>query len=257
MGDERLKGDQLILRKLDESFARPYSAEHANPNVLRIILEIQNLGHHNLKCYEFGCGAGALGTALLQNQIINKFAGCDTSAEACQMARTSGLDVQNSTCEMVVSTMPQTSIQEFNLFIYADVLEHLVDPWSHLKELNRKMNSGSWIVVSVPCFFHHSNLSSIGKLDFEYEEWGVMDITHLRHYGLKNIISMLKLTGFVICKDLPLIPSFDPDGARLYNESKDKLPVHLNFGDMQMTIRDHQQLLQISAYQFIIAARKQ
>jgi hypothetical protein len=93
-------------------------------------------------------------------------------------------------------------------------------------------------------------------MDFEYEEWGVMDITHLRHYGLKNIVSLLKLTGFRISQDIPIIPSFDPEGAQLYNESKERLPIQLKYGDMEMTIRDHQHLLQVCAYQFIVAARK-
>lgn len=256
MVTDRLKGDQLIARWLDNSLTRPYAAEHANPNVVRIIQQIKNSSHQILKCYEFGCGAGALGQALLRTQIVERFAGCDTSKEACQLAQNNGLDVENTTCEVVVSSMPRASFQDFNLFVYADVLEHLVDPWVHLKELNRKITTGSWIVVSIPCFFHHSNLSSIGRMDFEYEEWGVMDITHLRHYGLKNIVSLLKLTGFRISQDIPIIPSFDPEGAQLYSESKERLPIQLKFGDMEMTIRDHQHLLQVCAYQFIVAAKK-
>lgn len=221
-----------------------------------MIQEIHKLESRILSCYEFGCGAGALGKTLLDNQVVSKYAGCDTSKEACQVANAIGLDVQNESCEVVVSAFPQSSIGDFNTFVYADVLEHLVDPWDHLNALCSKIREDSWLVVSVPCFFHHSNLHAIGRLDFEYEEWGVMDITHLRHYGLKNIISLLKLTGFKLNSNLPLIPSFDPDGFKLYEQNKDVLPTCLDFGDMKLTIRNHQQLLQICAYQFILAARK-
>tara|TARA_Y100001933_G_scaffold215981_1_gene222902 strand:- start:3429 stop:4097 length:669 start_codon:yes stop_codon:yes gene_type:complete len=210
----------------------------------------------DFNCFEFGCGGGALGSALLQSHLITSYSGCDSSEEACASAQKDGLDVQLSTCESVILALPDSCIKDFNLFIYADVLEHLVDPWAHLKHLHSRIRSGSWLVVSIPCFFHHSNLTSIGNFRFDYEEWGVMDFTHLRHFGLQNIISLLQLTGFSIPSNLPLIPSFDPEGSHLFEKTQTSLPAVVNFGDLSFTIRDINHLLQVCAYQFVLCAQK-
>ena len=252
----RKKGCEFIKYHLNDEGKRPYSNNYYNTGLLEAINEIKNHIGHSLSCFEFGAGSGALAQQLLINGIVKSYMGCEIDFSAVQIARNSGIELINEAAETMVSKHSHYLSSNFNIFVYGDVLEHLIDPWIHLQLLNKLAAKNSYLVVSVPCFFHHSNLSGLGNFSFDYEEWGVMDFTHLRHFGLKNIRDMLELTGYRICNEIPLKPSFDPDGYKLFSELKDRLPTSIKLGRLSINVMTAEELLQISAYQFILCAQK-
>jgi len=77
--------------------------------------------------------------------------------------------------------------EKFDVVVAGDVLEHLIDPWSVLKELKNLITNDGFLVVSLPHVGHNSVIASILNYDFAYQNLGLLDRTHLRFFGMKNI----------------------------------------------------------------------
>lgn len=80
----------------------------------------------------------------------------------------------------------------FDAVIAADVLEHLSDPWSTLGQMKQLLAPGGVIVVSVPHASHACLLACLLDEDVQYNDWGLLDRTHIRFFGLKNVQAMFE-----------------------------------------------------------------
>lgn len=77
--------------------------------------------------------------------------------------------------------------ERFDVIVAADVLEHLYDPWTVLKGMKRLLKEDGHIVLSLPHVGHAGLLSCLIDEDFAYGEWGLLDKTHIRFFGIHNI----------------------------------------------------------------------
>jgi len=87
---------------------------------------------------------------------------------------------------------------KFDYVIAADVLEHVYDPWTVLKGMKSLLNDTGSVVLSLP---HVGNAAVLGCLvdeDFEYRDWGLLDRTHVRFFGIKNVQQLLESQGMSI-----------------------------------------------------------
>jgi 2-polyprenyl-3-methyl-5-hydroxy-6-metoxy-1,4-benzoquinol methylase len=87
---------------------------------------------------------------------------------------------------------------KFDVIVAADVLEHLYDPWSVLRNMRRLLKSDGSIVLSLPHVAHAAIVSCFFEEDFHYREWGLLDKTHIRFFGLHNIAAMHDSVGLAI-----------------------------------------------------------
>lgn len=88
----------------------------------------------------------------------------------------------------------------FDAVIAADVLEHLTDPWTTLGRMKTLLAPGGAIVVSVPHASHACILACLLDEDVEYRDWGLLDRTHIRFFGLKNLTAMFAKAGLKIVR---------------------------------------------------------
>lgn len=86
----------------------------------------------------------------------------------------------------------------FDVIICADVLEHLVDPWATLAKIKGYLKKDGKIILSVPNFREIKTVVKVIRGDFGYEDFGVLDKTHLRFFAKKNIIDMARGCGLEI-----------------------------------------------------------
>ena len=79
----------------------------------------------------------------------------------------------------------------FDAIVYADVLEHLVDPPGVLHALNRLLAPGGFVIISVPNIAHLwiRLLLLVGR--FDYLDRGILDRTHLRFFTERSLRTML------------------------------------------------------------------
>lgn len=85
----------------------------------------------------------------------------------------------------------------YGLVVFADVLEHLVDPQTVLIRARSWLSRDGYVLISVPNVRHVSVLwRLIVQGDWRYEERGVMDDTHLRFFTRLSFVRLLELTGY-------------------------------------------------------------
>jgi len=86
----------------------------------------------------------------------------------------------------------------FDVILCGDVLEHLKNPAKILKKLQKFLKPDGYLVVSLPNFCHGDVLLNLLNGDFRYTSMGLLDETHLRFFGLKNIITLFAECGYQI-----------------------------------------------------------
>lgn len=142
------------------------------------------------RALEVGCGSGALLTSLKRNQIVNNAVGLDPYGTP---SPDHVLDhFYKGTIETVLPELQKHDL--FDLAIFADVLEHLEDPWTTLRTItNGLLHKNGLVVISIPNF---RNFYTLGKIifsnSFRYEQEGVLDKTHLRFFCKNDIVDLVR-----------------------------------------------------------------
>lgn len=84
------------------------------------------------------------------------------------------------------------AIDQFDLILLLDVLEHLREPERLLHQLVGAARDGCYFLVSLPNFHYYSNLFAIVRSGrFPYVESGILDRTHVRFFGFEDAREML------------------------------------------------------------------
>lgn len=105
------------------------------------------------------------------------------------------------------------SQQSYDYVLFADVLEHLQDPWRVLKESAYMLKPGGKTIISVPNIAHAQILASLYNNDFSYASVGIMDRTHLRFFTEPTFREMIREAGLKICKMVPVEAPVLPVGC--------------------------------------------
>jgi len=90
------------------------------------------------------------------------------------------------------------NVEKFPVIVAGDVLEHLYDPWTTLQQMLPLLAEEGYVVVSLPHVAHNAVVACLLNEDFEYQPWGLLDKTHIRFWGMKNIQKLFEGAGFKI-----------------------------------------------------------
>ena len=85
--------------------------------------------------------------------------------------------------------------EKFSAIVAADVFEHLYDPWGALKRALSLLAADGSLVVSLPHVAHNAVVACLLNEDFAYQSWGLLDSTHIRFWGLKNMQKLFEEAG--------------------------------------------------------------
>ena len=148
---------------------------------------------------DVGCSNGASGEDI--KRLLNaSVTGIETSEAMADEAKTR-LD------RVIVGDVEQTAIQsqlldrEFDAAIFADVLEHLRDPWIVLRNITQKIRVGGVVIASIPNIRHLDTLVNlVVKGYWPYRDRGIHDRTHLRFFTRKNVVELFAGAGLKIDK---------------------------------------------------------
>ena len=144
---------------------------------------------------ELGCAAGAMSKVLSQHYHC-AVTGVEFNADAAQLAR--------AYCkEVVVTDLDQTDAlraldQSFEVLVFADVLEHLRDPETRLREALSYLSPTGYVVVSVPNIAHNGVLAQLWCGEFNYAETGLLDRTHIHFFTAATLQRMLERVGLEV-----------------------------------------------------------
>ncbi len=153
-------------------------------------------------CLDVGCWTGNLGRELV-NKKHCKVDGIDARKDVLIKAKGNGY---NNTFLINLNAEDldlDKLTKKYNSIIFADVLEHLIDPETILSRLKKNLKPDGEIIISLPnvAFILNRLLLLCGR--WEYTEFGTLDKTHLRFYTIKSVVKMVEAAGYKTIKVKP------------------------------------------------------
>jgi GT2 family glycosyltransferase/ubiquinone/menaquinone biosynthesis C-methylase UbiE len=145
---------------------------------------------------DIGCGRGLMGKALKERNNSITVWGIEIDSEAAQEAQKNLDYCLVADLEKLVEN--GLNLPQFDCIIFADILEHLRDPWSVLKRFATYLHSSGRIVCSLPNIRHYKIIKDILRDRWQYREEGILDETHLRFFSLASIKRIFALGGYEI-----------------------------------------------------------
>lgn len=147
---------------------------------------------------DVGCGDGAVGSAV--RGPGRTVMGIESAPEVAQRAATRLDAVHRVDLDDVASLrVTLEEVQPVDCVVAADVLEHLVDPWTTLAMLAAAVRPGGTVVLSVPNVRVISTIVPLVVFGrFEYADHGVRDRTHLRFFTRHSILELVESAGLQV-----------------------------------------------------------
>ncbi len=143
---------------------------------------------------DIGCGAGRFAASLKSSE--REVWGVEINREEGQKALQLLDRVLIGDIRQVLTELPN---QYFDAIYFNDVLEHMVDPYSLLQDIQAKLSENGVILVSLPNVRYIRNLFQLlVKKDWAYVDHGVLDRTHLRFFTLKSAQEVFKNAGLKV-----------------------------------------------------------
>src|ERR1039457_1227758 len=106
---------------------------------------IASLLPQNIRVLDVGCGTGSMSKLLVDLRGV-QLVGIEPDLDRVQKARARGLDVRQG----ILDEATAKDLGRFDAVIFADVLEHLPDPWSVLQLAHHVLTPDGAVVASVP-----------------------------------------------------------------------------------------------------------
>jgi SAM-dependent methyltransferase len=165
----------------------------SNPGLTHTIMV--NLVGEDKRVVDFGCHTGFVAAVLKDRgcSVVGIEYDPDAAAQAkavCDRVITGDLD------ELYLED--ELAGEKFDVGLFGDIIEHLKNPGRPLVQMRSLLAPGGYIVVSVPNIAHASIRLKMLLGEFEYEERGILDETHLRFFTRKSIRSLLESCGYIV-----------------------------------------------------------
>jgi 2-polyprenyl-3-methyl-5-hydroxy-6-metoxy-1,4-benzoquinol methylase len=138
---------------------------------------------------DIGCAHGELGSDLMNRGWT--VTGVEPYENDAELARMRGMRVINAPIERALSDIEDV----YDAVILADVLEHLVDPWSVLERVKGHLSPSGIVVASIPNVAHFYVRLSLLMGRFNYARRGILDQTHLRFFTRRSVLSLFNHAG--------------------------------------------------------------
>lgn len=148
---------------------------------------------------ELGCAGGMFGAKVKEKYPSATVVGIEANRAAATQAAARLDRVVCSRLEALDFAAGGLRHGELDLVIAADILEHLVNPWELLVKLKPYLAPDAVLLASIP---NVRNLELLTGLilagQWEYQERGLLDVTHLRFFTLDSMRRMFEGTGYAI-----------------------------------------------------------
>jgi 2-polyprenyl-3-methyl-5-hydroxy-6-metoxy-1,4-benzoquinol methylase len=160
---------------------------------------LKSIPYESRKILDIGCSTGELGNRLKQQRDAH-VTGIELSADLASEAQTK-LD------RVIIDDIEKISLNDyfppkyFDCIIFGDVLEHLRDPWTVLRNATHVLRDDGVVVASIPNIRHYTTVMNlILKAYWPYRDRGIHDKNHLRFFTCRNIKELFGESDLQITK---------------------------------------------------------
>ena len=167
----------------DERRARADAYESVRPEIVGLVPAGAR------RVLDLGCSTGWLAAALKARGPV-EVVGIEREPAYAEVAR--------AQCDrVVVGDVEQVppDLGRFDCLVAADVLEHLVDPWSTLEGHVRLLDPGCRAIVSLPNAAHWTTFAALARGSWPRRPEGIHDATHLRWFTLRDAVELCEGAG--------------------------------------------------------------
>ncbi len=144
---------------------------------------------------DVGCGIGDW--MLLFRRMSFDVYGVDMNPKAVEVAASRGFDVFGGTID---DYLEKGTSESFDIIILSQLLEHLQDPIGMLTSLKSKLNDGGYLLFAVPNFESRYRK----KFGTHWINWYIP--LHYYHFSIRNLLLILKLSGFELVRSIDYTP---------------------------------------------------
>lgn len=147
---------------------------------------------HNQRVLEVGPAGGYM------TEILAEGLGCTVDCVEIDPAAT--LASKFSRRLIVGSIEAQETLDaldtDYDVAIFGDVLEHLIDPAATLRAVRDKLNPSGRVLASIPNIAHWTVRLALLGGRFEYASTGLLDETHLRFFTVQTARRLFEEAGY-------------------------------------------------------------
>jgi SAM-dependent methyltransferase len=172
----------------EQRAARAAAYESVRPEIARLVPPGAR------RILDLGCATGWLGGALARRPDAPEVVGVEREPAYAAEARHHCARVVEADVEALAPRAAQ-ELGAFDCLVAADVLEHLVDPWSALAAYAGLLEPGGRAIVSLPNVAHWSTWAALARGSWPRRPEGIHDATHLRWFTLRDAIALCEGAG--------------------------------------------------------------
>jgi len=194
---------------------------------------------------DIGCGEGMLGRILLQKGAA-EVVGIEADLAVAQRAQENLSRVLQGDVESLVLPFEDGY---FDCIVLADVLEHLKNPLSTMIKLRRYLSDTGTIVASIPNVRFFDVIRGLAEGRWEYQEFGILDKTHLRFFTKKEIEVLFLQAGLELS-------GVSENMSPLYDTLPSAHSGEVSFGRVTLHGLTREETKDLFVFQYLVVARK-
>ncbi len=158
-------------------------------------MKLLSLIQPGLTVLEIGCATGYFTRKLIEKEC--NVVALEKDSEAYKIAKKiKGAKVLYCDVNHINKMIDEE--EKFDLILLADILEHLENPIETLISLKKYLKKGGKFLISIPNIANFSIRLSLLLGKFEYQDFGILDKTHLRLFTKTTFEELLQKAGLYI-----------------------------------------------------------
>jgi 2-polyprenyl-3-methyl-5-hydroxy-6-metoxy-1,4-benzoquinol methylase len=201
---------------------------------------------------EIGCAAGQTGEYLKMKFPGASVVGIEPNKAAASAA-------QDRLDKVLVGKFEDFDLEAHGILpgtldavILGDVLEHTENPWRILTTLQRYLKPDAQLLVSLPNIRNIAVIDDLARGYWKYEAYGLLDITHLRFFTLREAKRLFFETGYHLEQ---LVFGVESRYIDLLDSYKTLRPAALDLGKVVVKDVLPQEAVELCCVQFFMRIR--
>lgn len=187
-----------------------FDPEKLNP--LNIDRQSIGLIQKRAKVLEIGCATGFIGEFLIRNK------GCQVTG--VEIGRGEVKEARRRLNKVIEGDIEDPKVlrlinDKFDVVFASAIIEHLENPWRALSSWKGFFKKDGFLIITTSNIAHWSMRLQLLMGKFNYQEYGILDNTHLRFFTIATFKKLVTGSGYTI-----EYFSIDPVGGGLPRVSK-------------------------------------
>jgi len=185
LGNHGVYDDEVYKRDVRINVLNTYDYRKKTlaPERLNYILEKTKISKNRIKLLDVGCGPGYLLSYLKDNGV--KYKGLELSDFLVKICKNRGLNVESA-------DLKNEKDGSYNIITLYDVLEHLTDPITLFKTINKKLIKNGFVIAHTP------NIHSLSFLLMGKDQNNLYPFQHICFFDQRSLDYLAKKTGFKV-----------------------------------------------------------